>query len=135
MTYQAHQTIDPYHQRARCEADENYYIDPEGVLWVCDPCIQNAGVREVPSPQQAMPRRTAVELGVFAGGRERWLCLSASTEDALKHYIDKAIAKGWNPIDLYEGIDPATGWPSVWMKKPVVIPSNNSVVETKSQTP
>ncbi len=126
MTRQAHQDNNPY-QPAHCDPDENYYIDPDGVLWVCDPCTEKAGTHTAPLQQEVRPQRRALELGVFAGGRERWLSLSASTGEALKHYIDMAIAKGWKPIDLYEGIDPATGWPSVWMQKPVV-PPNNSVV-------
>lgn len=64
--------------------------------------------------------RTLIELGEFelAGGpRQRWLAVSATTAPELRQTVNKAQERGWEPIEQYEGVDPKTGWPCIWMAK------------------
>jgi len=72
----------------------------------------------VTAPVRPMQRK-ALELGVFEGGSQRWLSLSACSKEALNISVASARAKGWELIPMYEGKDPESGWPCVWMQKPV----------------
>lgn len=80
-------------------------------------------------------QRTATVLGEFkspTGQPERWLSVSANSELGLDLAMEAAERKGWSPIPLYRGFDPATGWPSAWMSKPL---SQNEGSQTDSSQP
>lgn len=62
-----------------------------------------------------------IDLGVMSEGsaQRRWLALAAHDDQELDALLARAALKGWTPIPLLAGTDPETGWPSVWVSKPL----------------
>lgn len=89
------------------------------------------GIETQPLREAPMKRRV-VELGLFEGRTQRWISLIASTQEALQLSIVAARAKGWEVIPMYEGKEPNSGWPGVWMQKPAPN-SNKAEVELGSR--
>lgn len=75
-----------------------------------------------PRDPQEPPSRVIRQLGIFGTpetGQARWIAISATNQDYLGHSVEQAKRKGWEPLPLYQGNDPETGWLCVWMCKPV----------------
>ncbi|WP_342133518.1 hypothetical protein [Hydrogenophaga sp. OTU3427] len=68
-----------------------------------------------------------IELGEFnlvnlAGkvtGRVRQISIAAFPREELDAAVELAKSRGWVLDEYLQGKDIATGWPSVWMQKPI----------------
>lgn len=94
--------------------DSNYWPEEQSATGVPEHWAHQAQ----PPTAPPKPQRSITELGFH--GLDRRLIVSASTKGHLEETIQAARLKGWEVIELYEGFDPATGWPTVWMHKPVI---------------